>query len=87
MRLIQRGLGLLMVGAAVLWLYGLVHGFSGSYCFDTVPDEGCGASVQISGHTVLWLAPLVIIASAWASNALHRAALRHLTDQHPGWEQ
>lgn len=62
MRFLRFLLWLVAIGAAGVWLFGLAHGFKGFTCIQT--GHTCKAhDPRLQGHLMVWLAPLVFLAS------------------------
>jgi hypothetical protein len=63
-RLVMRVVGLLVVGAALLWLYAGTKGWSKDWAFcygGTSGASGCGEATAWSGHRILWLVPALVV--------------------------
>jgi hypothetical protein len=58
---VRFALGLIMVGAILLWIIAAVHGFSGAYCFRTSGTCNPSSNVTIQWATILWVGPVVFV--------------------------
>jgi hypothetical protein len=58
---VRFALGLIVVGAMLLWIMAAVHGFSGTYCFRTSGICDPSSDVTIQWETILWLGPVVFV--------------------------
>lgn len=74
MRLIRFLLAVVFFGALGLWIDAAAHGFHGAYCFSSGGCESSG--INFPGHTVLWLAPVAMVATGVLLSAIRRARLR-----------
>ncbi|MDE3086571.1 MAG: hypothetical protein KGJ77_07370 [Acidobacteriota bacterium] len=54
-------LGVVVVGAALLWIIAATHGFSGAYCFQSSGSCSSTSNVTIQWDTVLWVGPVVFV--------------------------
>ena len=80
MRLLRFVLWLVLVGAVVIWVDGLAHGFKGTYCFNS--SGTCTSSdIQFPGHVVVWLAPVVAIVALWLLLQIKRYMIARYTRQ------
>jgi hypothetical protein len=75
MRLVVFVLRLVLVGAVVIWVLALAHGFHGAYCFNSTGT--CTAQdIRFKGSVVAWLAPMVFIVDLFVLQAIRRASLQ-----------
>jgi hypothetical protein len=75
MRYLRFLLWLVAVAAAAIWFLGLAHGFRGFTCVQT--GHTCKShDLRLQGHLVVWLAPLVLIASLWLVRVSKRYEFR-----------
>lgn len=54
-------LGVVAVGAAILWIIAATQGFSGAYCFQSSGNCSATSNVTIQWDTVLWVGPVVFV--------------------------
>lgn len=67
------------VGAVIAWFAAASHGFEGVICYGGNAALSTCDGVGFEGQTVLWLAPVVILACAAVRGVARRMALKIIT--------